>query len=119
MNFSRRDFLGFSAMAGAAFALPGCCSRCCCGGKGARSSVQLYSVRGLMKDKAAFADTLKLMADIGYPAVEFAGYGGYSTGTGSSLRARTSDSIRFRPRTSTRRWISCAASAATRPSCRG
>lgn len=78
MNFSRRDFLGFSAMAGAAFALPGCCSRCCCGGKGARSSVQLYSVRGLMKDKAAFADTLKLMADIGYPAVEFAGYGGYS-----------------------------------------
>ena len=30
MNISRRDFLGSAAFAGAAAALPGCCSFCCC-----------------------------------------------------------------------------------------
>jgi sugar phosphate isomerase/epimerase len=74
MNVSRRDFLGLSASAGAAFLAPGCCSLCCCGGKG-KPAVQLYSIRDYIK-KVGLEKALADVRAIGYEAVEFAGYWG-------------------------------------------
>jgi len=76
MQLSRRSFLA-SACAAGAYPIFGQCCSCCPCAKKAHASVQLYSVRGMMKDKAAFAATLKKVSEIGYKAVEFAGYGGY------------------------------------------
>ncbi len=79
MNFTRRSFLQ-SAFGAAAFAslsgTAGCASLCC--GEKTQVALQLYSIRGLMKDKESFRKTLKAVSDIGYAGVEFAGYGGYS-----------------------------------------
>ncbi len=72
MNLNRRHFLfGSSALAFASLA--GCASSC--RGKQTQVALQLYSVRGLMRDKEGFRKTLKAVRDIGYAGVEFAGYG--------------------------------------------
>jgi sugar phosphate isomerase/epimerase len=72
----RREFLQVSALgiAGASLGLAGCATRQ--PGRGAKKKipvgVQLYSVReDCQKD---FPGTLAALAQIGYPAVEFAGY---------------------------------------------
>ena len=39
-------------------------------------ALQLYTVRDFMQEPAETAETLKRVADIGYPAVEPAGFGG-------------------------------------------
>lgn len=76
MQLNRRSFLQ-SAFAAAAFTASAGCV-CPCGSKKTQVALQLYSVRGLMKDKDGFRTTLKAVRDIGYAGVEFAGYGGFS-----------------------------------------
>ena len=83
MNISRRDFLGSAAFAGAAAALPGCCSFCCCGKP--QVAVQLYSIhqyiggvrdrktKALIKPGVGIAKALEDVAKIGYKGVELAG----------------------------------------------
>ena len=83
MNISRRDFLGSAAFAGAAAALPGCCSFCCCAKP--QVAVQLYSVhqyiggvrdrktKALIKPGVGIAKALEDIAKIGYKGVELAG----------------------------------------------
>ena len=74
MQLNRRGFLCSLAAAG----VSGCC---CLHGKDERTRValQLYSVRGLMKEREGFRRTLKAVRDIGYEGVEFAGYGGFQS----------------------------------------
>ena len=87
MNISRRNFLGGLGAAGA-MGLSGCCCPCCCGPKG-KLALQLYSINryiGGIKDKDGKVVTpgvgleraLADVAKIGYKAVEFAGYYGFS-----------------------------------------
>jgi len=71
-SLSRRDFLRTSAIGAGLAALP----------LGAEESaarlpisIQLYTLRELMKQD--FDGTLKKVAEAGYPAVEFAGFGSY------------------------------------------
>ncbi|MBR4938356.1 MAG: sugar phosphate isomerase/epimerase [Kiritimatiellae bacterium] len=83
MNISRRDFLGSAAFAGAAAALPGCCSFCCCAKP--QVAVQLYSIhqyiggvrdrktKALIKPGVGIAKALEDVAKIGYKGVELAG----------------------------------------------
>ena len=83
MNITRRNFLGASALAGAAFLAPGCCS-CCCGGKKVgKLALQLYSLKdyigGNKKTGLAGVGLEKALADVaalGFKGVEFAGYYG-------------------------------------------
>lgn len=82
MNISRRNFLGGMAAGGIATIAPGCASLCNCLRPG-KVALQLYSIRqyiagdskkgikGVGPEKA-FAD----IRNIGYEAVEFAGYYG-------------------------------------------
>ena len=83
MNISRRDFFGSAAFAGAAAALPGCCSFCCCAKP--QVAVQLYSIhqyiggvrdrktKALIKPGVGIAKALEDVAKIGYKGVELAG----------------------------------------------
>ena len=88
MNISRRNFLGGIGAAGA-MSLAGCkCPFCSCGPKG-KIALQLYSINryiGGIKNKEGTVITpgvgleraLADVAKIGYKAVEFAGYDGFS-----------------------------------------
>ncbi len=76
MNLSRRNFLGMSAFAGAAYLAPGCCSLCC-GKKIGKVGVQLYSIHKYIKQNG-IEKALEEVAKIGYAGVEFAGYWGKS-----------------------------------------
>ena len=73
MNLTRRNFLGGLTAAGAAVALPGCCNFGLCGGKSPKIAVQLYSIRGYIK-QVGLAKALEDVAKIGFKGVEFAGY---------------------------------------------
>ena len=82
MNITRRNFLGASALAGAAFLAPGCCSSCC-GTRYGKVALQLYSLKdyigGDKKRKTKGVGLEKGLADvraIGFEGVEFAGYYG-------------------------------------------
>lgn len=77
MQMNRRSFLQAALAAASTSAFAGCQSLCC-GGAKTQVALQLYSVRGLMKDKEGFRKTLKAVRDIGYAGVEFAGYGGFT-----------------------------------------
>lgn len=79
MLMNRRMFLKSAVAAGALSGLAGCVSPCC-GRAKTQVAVQLYSVRGMMRNKASFKATLKEVGNLGYAGVEFAGYGGYSAG---------------------------------------
>ena len=83
MTITRRNFLGASALAGAAFLAPGCCS--CCGGekKGGKLALQLYSLKDYIggNKKTGLAGVglekaLAKVAELGFKGVEFAGYYG-------------------------------------------
>lgn len=83
MNITRRNFLGASALAGAAFLAPGCCSSCC-GTRYGKVALQLYSLKdyigGDKKRKTKGVGLEKSLADvraIGFEGVEFAGYYGF------------------------------------------
>ena len=83
MNITRRNFLGASALAGAAFLAPGCCSPCC-GTRYGKVALQLYSLKdyigGDKKRKTKGVGLEKGLADvraIGFEGVEFAGYYGF------------------------------------------
>ena len=83
MNITRRNFLGASALAGAAFLAPGCCSSCC-GTRYGKVALQLYSlmdyIGGDKKRKTKGVGLEKGLADvraIGFEGVEFAGYYGF------------------------------------------
>ena len=83
MNIPRRNFLGASALAGAAFLAPGCCSSCC-GTRYGKVALQLYSLKdyigGDKKRKTKGVGLEKGLADvraIGFEGVEFAGYYGF------------------------------------------
>ena len=83
MNITRRNFLGASALAGAAFLAPGCCSSCC-GTRYGKVALQLYSLKdyigGDKKRKTKGVGLEKGLADvraIGFEGVEFAGYYGF------------------------------------------
>lgn len=83
MNITRRNFLGASALAGAAFLAPGCCSSCC-GTRYGKVALQLYSLKdyigGDKKRKTKGVGLQKGLADvraIGFEGVEFAGYYGF------------------------------------------
>ena len=83
MNITRRNFLGASALAGAAFLAPGCCSSCC-GTRYGKVALQLYSLKdyigGDKKLKTKGVGLEKGLADvraIGFEGVEFAGYYGF------------------------------------------
>ena len=85
MNITRRNFLGASALAGAAFLAPGCCSSCC-GTRYGKVALQLYSLKdyigGDKKRKTKGVGLEKGLADvraIGFEGVEFAGYYGFKT----------------------------------------
>ena len=58
MQMNRRTFLQSAAAAGSIAGLAGCICPCCSRAK-TQVAVQLYSVRGLMNDKAGFKKTLK------------------------------------------------------------
>ena len=82
MNMTRRNFLGASALAGAAFLAPGCC--CPCGTRYGKVAVQLYSLKdyigGNKKANLRGVGLEKGLADvraIGFEGVEFAGYYGF------------------------------------------
>ena len=75
MQMNRRSFLQAALAAAATSAFAD--SPAPAGAK-TQVALQLYSVRGLMKDKEGFRKTLKAVRDIGYAGVEFAGYGGFS-----------------------------------------
>ena len=82
MNMTRRNFLGASALAGAAFLTPGCC--CPCGTRYGKVAVQLYSLKdyigGNKKANLKGVGLEKGLADvraIGFEGVEFAGYYGF------------------------------------------
>ena len=84
MNITRRNFLGASALAGAAFLAPGCCSSCC-GTRYGKVALQLYSLKdyigGDKKRKTKGVGLEKGLADvraIGFEGVEFAGYYGFN-----------------------------------------
>lgn len=79
MNITRRNFLGASALAGAAFLAPGCC-----GTRYGKVALQLYSLKdyigGDKKRKTKGVGLEKGLADvraIGFEGVEFAGYYGF------------------------------------------
>ena len=83
MTITRRNFLGASALAGAAFLAPGCCS--CCGGekKVGKLALQLYSLKDYIggNKKTGLAGVglekaLAKVAELGFKGVEFAGYYG-------------------------------------------
>ena len=74
MQMNRRMFLKGALAAGAVSALPSFAAD----KPVSKVAVQLYSVRGLMKSKDDFRNTLKGLRDIGFAGVEFAGYGGFS-----------------------------------------
>ena len=83
MNITRRNFLGASALAGATFLAPGCCSSCC-GTRYGKVALQLYSLKdyigGDKKRKTKGVGLEKGLADvraIGFEGVEFAGYYGF------------------------------------------
>ena len=83
MNITRRNFLGASALAGATFLAPGCCSSCC-GTRYGKVALQLYSLKdyigGDTKRKTKGVGLEKGLADvraIGFEGVEFAGYYGF------------------------------------------
>ena len=83
MNITRRNFLGASALAGAAFLAPGCCSSCC-GTRYGKVALQLYSLKdyigGDKKRKTKGVGLEKGLADvraIGFEGVEFAGDYGF------------------------------------------
>ena len=83
MNITRGNFLGASALAGAAFLAPGCCSSCC-GTRYGKVALQLYSLKdyigGDKKRKTKGVGLEKGLADvraIGFEGVEFAGYYGF------------------------------------------
>ena len=76
MPLTRRSFLQSSFALAATAGFAGCA--CPFGGRKTQVALQLYSVRGLMKDKDGFRKTLKAVRDIGYAGVEFAGYGGFT-----------------------------------------
>lgn len=83
MNITRRNFLGASALAGAAFLAPGCCSSYC-GTRYGKVALQLYSLKdyigGDKKLKTKGVGLEKGLADvraIGFEGVEFAGYYGF------------------------------------------
>ena len=83
MTITRRNFLGASALAGAAFLAPGCCSSCC-GTRYGKVALQLYSLKdyigGDKKRKTKGVGLEKGLADvraIGFEGVEFAGYYGF------------------------------------------
>ena len=82
MNMTRRNFLGASAIAGAAFLAPGCC--CPCGTRYGKVALQLYSLKdyigGNAKRNLKGVGLEKGLADvraIGFEGVEFAGYYGF------------------------------------------
>lgn len=77
MQMNRRSFLQAALAAASTSVFAGCQSLCRPGAK-TQVALQLYSVRGLMKDKEGFRKTLKAVRDIGYAGVEFAGYGGFT-----------------------------------------
>ena len=84
MTITRRNFLGASALAGAAFLAPGCCSCCCFGEKKVgKLALQLYSLRDYIggNKKTGLAGVglekaLAKVAELGFKGVEFAGYYG-------------------------------------------
>ena len=83
MEISRRDFLGGIAAASAFAVAPGCCSMCCGGGRRdvGKIALQLYSVGKWIKSQdknqtKALAKALAKIREIGFEAVEFAGYYG-------------------------------------------
>ncbi|MDX9979308.1 MAG: sugar phosphate isomerase/epimerase [Lentisphaeria bacterium] len=80
-SLSRREFLRVGALGAGLAALPLRAE-----GLGAPPPIglQLYTLRDLMKED--FDGTLKRVAEIGYPAVEFAGFGRYG-GKPQELRA--------------------------------
>lgn len=87
MQMNRRMFLKGTVAMGAVAGFHGFSEAACCK-VGTKVAVQLYSVRGLMNDKAGFKKTLKDVKDLGYAGVEFAGYGGYSA---AELKAMLDD----------------------------
>ena len=83
MNITRRNFLGASALAGAAFLAPGCCSSCC-GTRYGKVALQLYSLKdyigGDKKRKTKGVGLEKGLADVRaicFEGVEVAGYYGF------------------------------------------
>ena len=79
-NMTRRTCIS-SMIALATLGLGNLTNMNCSGMKKTKSTldlvgIQLYTLRDLMKDD--FKGTIKKVADIGYDAVEFAGYGGLS-----------------------------------------
>ena len=85
MKINRRTFLESTFAAASAAAMPGCCSRCCCGAS--QVAVQLYSVRTYINGRKVKSGKVlspgvgpekafEEIARIGYKAVEFAGYYG-------------------------------------------
>ena len=84
MTITRRNFLGASALAGAAFLAPGCCSCCCFGEKKVgKLALQLYSLKDYIggNKKTGLAGVglekaLAKVAELGFKGVEFAGYYG-------------------------------------------
>ena len=82
MTITRRNFLGASALAGAAFLAPGCCS-CCGETKVGKLALQLYSLKDYIggNKKTGLAGVglekaLAKVAELGFKGVEFAGYYG-------------------------------------------
>jgi len=86
MNLNRKEFLGALGMAGAAWAIPGCCPDC--KKKVGQVALQLYSIHkyiGGEKDKAGkivkpgvgLVKALAEVKQLGFAGVEFAGYYGF------------------------------------------
>jgi len=87
---TRRGFLGATALGFAAVTLPGARAFAaqCCPKKKMGIAVQLYSVRGDCGQD--FDAALQRIADMGFDAVEFAGYHSYG-GKATELRKRLDD----------------------------
>ena len=67
MQMNRRSFLGSAFAAGAAVAMPGCCS-CCCGQKVGQIALQLYSLKDYIggKKNVGLEKTLAEVAALGF-----------------------------------------------------
>ena len=78
MNITSRNFRGASALPGAAFLAPACCSSCC-GPLYRNVALQLYSLKDYIggKKKVGLEKGLADVRAIGFEGVEFAGYYGF------------------------------------------
>ena len=79
VRFSRRELLGLLGATAAATAFAECgCGKCGCGGVNAKIALQLYSIKGYIKDVRGLDRALEDVAAIGFKGVEFAGYYQYA-----------------------------------------